>query len=159
MEKLELTILKNLIHDEDYSRKVIPFIKLEYFDSRAEEILCQEIIDFIAKYNKSITTEILDIEIQNRDDLTEQEFKDIREILSSLTEKDINTDWLVDATEKWGRDRAIYLALMSSIKIADGQDEKKGRDAIPSILSDALAVSFYNHIGHDYLEDYEQRYE
>ena len=120
MEKLELTILKNLIHDEDYSRKVIPFIKLEYFDSRAEEILCQEIIDFIAKYNKSITTEILDIEIQNRDDLTEQEFKDIREILSSLTEKDINTDWLVDATEKWCRDRAIYLALMSSIKIADG---------------------------------------
>ena len=159
MEKLELTILKNLIHDEDYSRKVIPFIKLEYFDSRAEEILCQEIIDFIAKYNKSITTEILDIEIQNRDDLTEQEFKDIREILSSLTEKDINTDWLVDATEKWCRDRAIYLALMSSIKIADGQDEKKGRDAIPSILSDALAVSFDNHIGHDYLEDYEQRYE
>jgi len=159
MEKLELTILKNLIHDEDYSRKVIPFIKLEYFDARAEEILCQEIIDFIAKYNKSITTEILDIEIQNRDDLTEQEFKDIREILSSLTEKDINTDWLLDATEKWCRDRAIYLALMSSIKIADGQDEKKGRDAIPSILSDALAVSFDNHIGHDYLEDYEQRYE
>ena len=159
MEKLELTILKNLIHDDDYARKVIPFINLDYFDVRAETVLCQEIIEFIAKYNKSITTEILDLEIQNRDDLTEQEFKDIREIIPTLSESDINTEWLIDATEKWCRDRAIYLALMSSIKIADGQDEKKGRDAIPSILSDALAVSFDNHVGHDYLEDYEQRYE
>ena len=159
MEKLELTILKNLIHDDDYARKVIPFINLDYFDVRAETVLCQEIIEFIAKYNKSITTEILDLEIQNRDDLTEQEFKDIREIIPTLSESDINTEWLIDATEKWCRDRAIYLALMSSIKIADGQDDNKGRDAIPSILSDALAVSFDNHVGHDYLEDYEQRYE
>ena len=159
MERLELTILKNLIHDEDYSRKVIPFIKLEYFDIRAEEIICQEIIDFIAKYNKSVTTEILDIEVQNRDDLTEQEYKDVHSIIITLDKSDINTDWLLDATEKWCRDRAIYLALMSSIKIADGQDDKKGRDAIPSILSDALGVSFDNHVGHDYLEDYEQRYE
>ena len=159
MEKLELTILKNLIHDDDYARKVIPFINLDYFDVKAEAVLCQEIIDFIAKYNKSITTEILDLEIQNRDDLTEQEFKDIREVIPSLEESDINTDWLIDATEKWCRDRAIYLALMSSIKIADGQDENKRRDAIPGILSDALAVSFDNHVGHDYLEDYEQRYE
>ena len=108
MEKLELTILKNLIHDDDYARKVIPFINLDYFDVKAEAVLCQEIIDFIAKYNKSITTEILDLEIQNRDDLTEQEFKDIREVIPSLEESDINTDWLIDATEKWCRDRAIY---------------------------------------------------
>ena len=100
MEKLELTILKNLIHDDDYARKVIPFINLDYFDVKAEAVLCQEIIDFIAKYNKSITTEILDLEIQNRDDLTEQEFKDIREVIPSLEESDINTDWLIDATEK-----------------------------------------------------------
>ena len=159
MEKLELTILKNLIHDDDYARKVIPFIKLDYFNERSETIICQEIIEFIAEYNKSITTEILDLEIQNRDDLTEQEFKDIREIIPTLLKSDINTDWLIDATEKWCRDRAIYLALMSSIKIADGQDDNKGRDAIPSILSDALGVSFDNHVGHDYLEDYEQRYE
>ena len=159
MEKLELTILSNLVHNEDYSRKVIPFIKLDYFDVRGELIVCQEIIDFIAEYNKAITTEILSLEIQNREDLTEQEFKDAQDIISKLEKNDINTDWLVDATEKWCRDRAIYLALMSSIKIADGQDEKKGRDAIPNILSDALAVSFDNHVGHDYLEDYEQRYE
>ena len=159
MERLELTILRNLIHNEDYARKVIPFINLDYFDIRAEQVVCQEIIDFIAKYNKLLTTEVLEIEIQNRSDLTETELKELQETISSLKDNEINDDWLLDATEKWCRDRAIYLALMSSIKIADGQDDKKGRDAIPSILSDALAVSFDNHIGHDYLEDYEQRYE
>ena len=159
MERLELTILRNLIHNEDYARKVIPFINLDYFDIRAEQVVCQEIIDFIAKYNKLLTTEVLEIEIQNRSDLTETELKELQETISSLKDSEINDDWLLDATEKWCRDRAIYLALMSSIKIADGQDDKKGRDAIPSILSDALAVSFDNHIGHDYLEDYEQRYE
>ena len=159
MEKLELTILKNLIHNDDYARKVIPFIKLEYFDVRAEMVLCQEIVEFIAKYNKCTSQEILDIEIQNRDDITEQEYKDIKDIIDKLTNDETHTDWLVDATEKWCRDRAIYLALMSSIKIADGQEENKGRDAIPHILSDALAVSFDNHVGHDYLEDYEARYE
>ena len=159
MEKLELTILKNLIHNDDYARKVIPFIKLEYFDVRAEMVLCQEIVEFIAKYNKCTSQEILDIEIQNRDDITEQEYKDIKDIIDKLTNDETHTDWLVDATEKWCRDRAIYLALMSSIKKADGQEENKGRDAIPHILSDALAVSFDNHVGHDYLEDYEARYE
>jgi len=159
MEKLELTILSNLVHNEDYSRKVIPFIKLDYFDVRSELIVCQQIIDFIAEYNKAITTEILSLEVQNREDLTEQEYRDTQDVISKLKKTDINTDWLVDATEKWCRDRAIYLALMSSIKIADGQDDKKGRDAIPGILSDALGVSFDNHVGHDYLEDYEQRYE
>ena len=159
MERLEITILRNLIHNEDYARKVIPFIHLDYYDIRSEQVVCQEIIDFISEYNKLPTTEVLDIEIQNRNDLTETELKEVHEVVESLKDNDINSDWLLDATEKWCRDRAIYLALMSSIKIADGQDEKKGRDAIPSILSDALAVSFDNHIGHDYLEDYEQRYE
>tara|TARA_X000000368_G_scaffold258529_1_gene204358 strand:- start:1493 stop:2875 length:1383 start_codon:yes stop_codon:yes gene_type:complete len=159
MERLELTILRNLIHNEDYARKVIPFIDLDYFDIRSEQVVCQEIIDFIAKYNKLLTTEVLEIEIQNRSDLTETELKELQETISSLKDNEINDDWLLDATEKWCRDRAIYLALMSSIKIADGQDDNKGRDSIPSILSDALAVSFDNHIGHDYLEDYEERYE
>ena len=159
MEKLEITLLKNLIHNDEYARKVIPFIKLEYFEMRSEMILCQEIIDFIAKYNKCPTQEIIDIEIQNREDLTETEYKEVREINQTLDKVETNTEWLVDATEKWCRDRAIYLALMSSIKIADGQEDNKGRDAIPQILSDALAVSFDNHVGHDYLEDYEARYE
>ena len=94
MDKLELTILSNLIHNEDYSRKVIPFIKLDYFDVRSELIICQEIIDFIAEYNKCITQEILSLEIQNREDLTEQEFKDAQEVISKLNKTDINI-WMV----------------------------------------------------------------
>ncbi len=159
MEKLERTILSNLIHDDEYARKVIPFIDLEYFDDSSEKVICEEIINFITVYNKRITLDILSIELQNREDLNETEFKNASEVIPTLEDKDINNQWLLDATEKWCRDRAIYIALMNSIRIADGQDEKKGRDAIPSILSEALAVSFDRHVGHDYLEDFEQRYE
>ena len=159
MEKIEITILKNLLYNEDYTRKVIPFINLEYFDLRTEKIICEEIIDFVTQYDKLPTQEILQIEISNREDLTGQEFKDTSAIIPLLSQDDTNVDWLFDSTEKWCRDRAIYLALMESIQIADGKDDKRGRDAIPSILSDALSVCFDNHVGHDYLEDYEQRYE
>ena len=157
MERIETTILKNLIYNEEYSRKVIPFIKPEYFELRSEKILFEEISNFIVKYGSSITLEALTIETENRTDLTEVEVKEIREM--NLTESVVENQWLIDSTEKWCRDRAIYLALMESIHIADGNDEKKNRDAIPSILSDALSVSFDNHIGHDYLNDYEERYE
>jgi len=159
MEKIEITILKNLLYNEDYARKVIPFINLDYFDLRTEKVVCEEIIDFVTQYGKLPTQEILQIETSNREDLSGQEFKDISLIIGMLTDDDINSDWLYDSTEKWCRDRAIYLALMESIQIADGKDDKRGRDAIPSILSDALSVCFDNHVGHDYLEDYEQRYE
>ena len=159
LDRIELTILRNLIHDEEFLRKVLPFVEPDYFDERAEKVVFEEINNFAQEYDKILTPEILAIEIQNRDDLTEQEFKDISVVVDSLKESETHTQWLLDATEKWCRDRAIYLALMESIQIADGKDCKKTRDAIPSILSDALAVSFDNHIGHDYLEDYEQRYE
>ena len=159
LDRIELTILRNLIHDEEFLRKVLPFVEPDYFDERTEKVVFEEINNFAQEYDKILTPEILAIEIQNRDDLTEQEFKDISVVVDSLKESETHTQWLLDATEKWCRDRAIYLALMESIQIADGKDSKKTRDAIPSILSDALAVSFDNHIGHDYLEDYEQRYE
>jgi len=159
MERIETTILRNLIYNEEYSRKVIPFIKPEYFESRTEKVIFEEITQFIVKYNSSITIEALNIETENRTDLTESEIKEVRDINNSLTDSVVENQWLIDTTEKWCRDRAIYLALMESIHIADGNDEKKNRDAIPSILSDALAVSFDNHIGHDYLQDYEDRYE
>ena len=159
MERLELTILRNLVYNEDYSRKVIPFIQPEYFEQRSEKLVFEEIVKFIVKYNSSITKEALGIEIENRTDLTETDIKDIREICENLNNSVVEKNWLLDTTEKWCRDRAIYLALMESIHIADGNDEKKGRDAIPSILSDALAVSFDNHVGHDYLQNYEQRYD
>ena len=159
MDRVETTILRNLIHDEEYLRKVIPFIQPDYFDSHQDRVIFEEIAQFIVKYNKPVSQEILKIEVENRSDINDDEFKEITGVLTSLDIQVINSEWLVDTTEKWCRDRAIYLALMSSIKIADGQDEKKNRDAIPTILSDALAVSFDNHIGHDYLEDYEQRYD
>ena len=159
MERIETTILRNLIFNEEYSRKVIPFIQPEYFEQRSEKVIFEEITKFIVKYGSSITIEALNIETENRTDLTETEVKEVRDINNSLTDSTVENQWLMDTTEKWCRDRAIYLALMESISLADGQDDKKGRDAIPSILSDALAVSFDNHIGHDYLQDYEDRYE
>jgi replicative DNA helicase len=159
MERLELTILRNLVYNEDYSRKVIPFIQPEYFEQRSERVIFEEIVQFIVKYNSAITKEALGIEIENRTDLTETDVKDIREICTSLNDSVVEKQWLLDTTEKWCRDRAIYLALMESIHIADGNDGNKNRDAIPGILSDALAVSFDNNIGHDYLQNYEERYE
>ena len=159
MQRVENTILKSLICDEDYSRKVIPFIKSEYFNEKTERVLFEEISNFIVKYGTSITKEALYIEVDNRRDLNESEVKTVRQIISELDDLPSDKTWLSETTEKWCRDRAIYLALMESIQIADGNDEKKGRDAIPHILSEALAVSFDNHVGHDYIEDYEERYE
>ena len=159
MERIETTILRNLVFNEDYSRKVIPFIQPDYFEQRSEKTIFEEIVQFIVKYGSAITIEALNIEIENRTDLNESEVKEIREINASLNDSPVDPQWLLDTTEKWCRDRAIYLALMESIHIADGNNEKKNRDAIPSILSDALAVSFDNNIGHDYLQNYEERYE
>ena len=159
MERIETTILRNLVFNEEYSRKVIPFIEPDYFDQRSEKVVFEEIAQFIIKYGSAITTEALSIEVDNRTDLTETEVKEVRDIVRLLNDSPTDQQWLTDTTEKWCRDRAIYLALMESIQLADGKDDKKGRDAIPTILSDALAVSFDTHIGHDYLIDYEDRYE
>ena len=159
MERIETTILRNLVFNEDYSRKVIPFIQPDYFEQKAEKVIFEEIVQFIVKYGSAITIEALNIEVENRTDLNESEVKEIREINASLNDAAVEKQWLLDTTEKWCRDRAIYLALMESIHIADGNNDKKNRDAIPSILSDALAVSFDNNIGHDYLQNYEERYE
>ena len=159
MEQIEFLILKNLIHNEKYLRKSIPFIKSEYFEDPHQKMVYEEIFSFVQKYNELPTKEVLTIEIEKRSDVNEDSFKSVTHLISCLDESPVENEWLVDTTEKWCRDRAIYLALLDSIAIADGKDDKKGRDAIPSILSDALAVSFDNHIGHDYLQDYEERYE
>jgi len=159
MERIETTILRNLVFNEDYSRKVIPFIQPDYFEQKTEKVIFEEIVQFIVKYGSAITIEALNIEVENRTDLTEEQIKEIRDINKSLDNSPVEKQWLLDTTEKWCRDRAIYLALMESIHIADGNNKDKNRDAIPSILSDALAVSFDNNIGHDYLQNYEERYE
>ena len=159
MDQIEFLILRNLLHNEEYIRKVIPFIKSEYFEDTNQKIVFEEILSFVQEYNQPATKEVLCIEIEKRNDINEQEFKKIVQVISCLEDVATELNWLVDTTEKWCRDRAIYLALMESIHITDGKDAKKNRDSIPTILSEALAVSFDTHIGHDYLQDYEERYE
>ena len=159
MESLEVTILENLIYNEDYSRKVIPFLEPEYFQEQGQKIVFEETVQFIAKYDSQITVEALLIEVSNRRDLTEQSLQEIQQLVGTLEKRPQDQQWLLDSTEKWCRERAIYLALMESISIADGQDDKKTQDAIPTILSDALAVSFDNNIGHDYFGNVDERYE
>ena len=159
MDQIELLILRNLIHNEEYIRKVIPFIKAEYFENKNQRVVFEQIFKFVEEYNKPSTKEILCIEVEKRDDINDGEFKDIIELIGYLEEEVSEFKWLVNTTEKWCRDRAIYLALIESIHITDGKDEKKSRDSIPTILSDALSVSFDTHVGHDYLNDYEERYD
>ncbi len=159
METVEFLVLRNLLHNEEYVRKVIPFIKGDYFEDRNQRIVFEEIVKFVEDYNKPATKEVLCIETEKRQDITDDSFKEITTLIGSLDEQPSEFDWLVNTTEKWCRDRAIYLALMESIQLADGKDDNRGRDAIPTILSDALGVSFDTNVGHDYLIDYEQRYE
>ena len=158
-ERIEETILRNLIYDEEYYRKVVPFVKADYFIELHEKIIFEEIQDFSTKYDKVPTKEVLNINLQNRNDLTDETFQKCLEHIKNYNDEWVDKDWVVDATEKWCQDRAIYLALMQSIKIADGGDGKLDKGAIPSILQDALAVSFDEHIGHDYIEQSKDRYE
>ena len=159
MDKVEFLILSNLIFNKEYVSKVIPFIKTDYFEDLAKKVIFEEIITFIQEYDKDISKEIILIELENRSDLTEETYKQCVHIIDCLEEISSEMQWLVDTTEKWCKERAIYLALMEAIHIADGNDDNKTRDAIPSILQEALSVGFDSHVGHDYLDDYQERYE
>ena len=157
--KVETLILKNLLLTEEYPRRVLPFVKQEYFEEKTDQYLFDVIHKYFVKYSAVPTVEALTIEVGKISTLSDDQFKQITQTLDSFDKEKTELDWLLDTTEKWCQERAIYLALMESIKIADGSDQKKGPDAIPSILSDALGVSFDNHIGHDYIDDYEERYD
>ena len=159
METIENTIIRNLVLNEEYTRKVLPFLKPEYFENTHEKIIFEESAKFIIEYDKCPTKEILSIECEKRKDINDDTFKEVTTYLKDISTEPVQEDWLVDSTEKWCKERAIYLALVESISIADGHDIKKGVDAIPSILSEALAVGFDNHVGHDYLEDYGERFD
>ena len=159
MDKIEFLIIRNLLYNENYVRKVLPFIKLEYFEDHNQKVIFEEIHKFVSEYNKIPTKETLTIEVKNRKDINDTQYKELLKLIESLDDVSVEFEWLIKTTEKWCKERAIYLALMESIYIADGNDEKKNRDSIPSILTDALAVSFDTNIGHDYLQDYEKRYE
>jgi archaellum biogenesis ATPase FlaH len=159
IDKLEIKIISNLIFDETYTRKAIPFIKDEYFDNLSEKIIFQEIHKFVTNYDDIPTKSVLNIEIEKRKDISDDVFQQCATIINAITEEKIDKQWMLDTTEKWCKDRAVYLALLESVKIADGKDKTRTKDSIPSILSDALAVSFDDHIGHDYIYDAESRYE
>ena len=159
IDRIEHKILSNLIYNEDYMRKVIPFIQDSYFDVFSERIVFDEINSYITTYGTLPTKSVLSIEIENRKDISEDIFKECIEVLNIFREEKLEQEWLIDTTEKWCKERAVYLALMESVKIADGNDKTKSRDAIPSILSEALSISFDDHVGHDYFGDADARYE
>jgi len=158
-QTIERTALTNLICNEDYARKVLPFIKSTYFDEREEQIIFEEISNFVDKYQKIPTQTSLEIEVGERKDLNETEHKKIVDIIKTLNPIEVDFDWLVDHTEKFCKDKAIYNAIVDGIKIIDGKDKKRTPDAIPEILTDALSVSFDNSVGHDYIEDAEARFD
>lgn len=159
MKNITLTILENLIHNEDYARKVLPFIKEEYFTDRNEKIVFSEIVSFSEKYSRFPTLTSLEVELDSRKDLTEQNYKDIKEVVNSLTNDEVDQEWLIDTTEKFCKDRAIYNAVVDGISIIEGRDSNRKPDALPSLLTDALAVSFDNRVGHDYIEDASSRFD
>ena len=158
-ERIEETIVRNLLCNEEFYRKVIPHLDLSYFENNVDKTIFEEIQDFSCKYDKLPTKEVLRISLGQRNDVTDETYKSSIDQIASYTDEWVDFDWLVDATEKWCQERAIYNALMQSIKIADGGDKKVKKDAIPSILQDALSVSFDEHIGHDYIESADDRYE
>ena len=156
---LEQTILRNLLTDEKFMRKVLPFIKPDYFEG-VYKILFKEAGKFVAKYNKLPTNEAFQIEIDKSDRLTDDQYRMASEILPHLfSNEKVDEDWLNDITEKWCQDRAIHNAIMESISIIDGKHESLTKGALPDLLSKALGVGFDNNVGHDYVENAEQRYE
>ncbi len=157
--RLEDTILTNLIFNEEYTRKVLPFLKDEYFATRSDKIIFSQIYDFVNKYNNLPTKETLTIELNNRKDINEEEFKAIKTTIAGLNPVEADLEWLFDTTEKFCKDKAVNNAVLNGIKILDGKDKKRTPEAIPSILSEALAVSFDNHIGHDYIDDADDRFD
>ena len=162
-EHFEKTILRNLIHNEDFTRKVLPFLKVDFFKNRDEIILFNLINDFVVKYNNLPNKEALTIEISNLKNITEDEFNLTNKLLDNLKEgitvPSVDQQWLLDTTEKFCKERAVHNAILSGIKILDGKDKKRTPESIPNILSDALAVSFDEHIGHDYFKQTEDRFE
>lgn len=157
--RIEQKILSNLIYNEEYCRQVTPFISPNYFAERTERILSQEILKFFTKYNKPITKEVLLIEVGNRTDISDNEVKEVNKVVEQLSDEKTNEEWLLKNTEKFCKDRAVYNAILDSIKIIDGKDELRTQEAIPNILSDALGVSFDKHVGHDYINDAEARFD
>lgn len=155
---LEQTILRNILTNESYMRKVIPFVKKEYFEG-VYQILFSEVTKFVGKYNKLPSLDAFKIEIDQSERFNEQTYTHAIDILPNIFEKkEENKQWLLDTTEKWCQDRAVYLAIMESISIIDGKHQTLSKNSLPDILQDALSVTFDTNVGHDYLVNVDERY-
>jgi len=159
MPGIEEIVVSKLIFDDSYCRKVIPFIKDEYFDQMSHQVIFREVKSFIDEYDNLPEPNAIALEVEAKKDISEELVKQVLQILQSLDKTEYNDEWLIDTTEKWCQERAIYLALMESVRIADGQDKTRDQGAIPSIMQDALAVCFDDSVGHDYIDEAEARYE
>jgi replicative DNA helicase len=160
--KLEQTILKTLIYNEEFLRKVLPFLKTEYFSDSVERTLFNEITSFTETYNNPPSVEAVGIAVKERRNLTDDEVKRCESYLKEIeanSQTETKIQWLIDKTEAFCQEKAIYNAVLGSISILDGKDKTHDKGAIPKILSDALAISFDNSVGHDYLDDSDERYD
>ena len=157
--KIEEITLSKLILNDTYTKKVLPFIKDDYFDSSSHKVLFSTLSEYVNKFETTPEPNALKIEVEKRRDISEEIYKEVEQFLNNLDRDHYNEDWLVETTEKWCKEKAIYIALMESVKIADGQDKTRTKDAIPSIMSEALGVCFDDHVGHDYIQDSDDRYD
>ena len=156
--RIENTILASLFYNEDYTRKVLPFIKEEYFSNRVEQLLFGEVFTFVEKYNNLPTKDAILIELNSRRDINEEELQHLKDYVVAIENTESDDQWLLETTEKFCKDRAVHNAVLAGIKILDNKDKKQSPEAIPHILSEALSVSVDKSVGHDYIEDAEARF-
>ena len=156
---IEQTVLRNLLVNDEYMRRVLPFIQPEYFEGVYQQLF-REVAKFVAKYNKLPTAEAFKIELDDNQTMSDEHSRHAVEIIPEIFKiEDIDDEWLYNKTEKWCQDRALFNAVMESISIIDGKHKTLTKNALPDILQKALAVTFDTNIGHDYLENVNERYE
>ena len=159
MDQIETTILRNLLHNETFTRRVIPFLKKEYFQG-GHKVVFESMVDFVTKYNKLPTAEALSVEISDSGAVSEEDAGEVSSLLSEVQKYEpVDEQWLEDQTERWCQDRAIYIAIIESIEVIDGKHKSLSKNALPELLSDALSVCFDTHVGHDYIDDAQARYD
>jgi len=156
---IEKTILSHLVYNESFARKTLPFLKDEYFQNQVDKTVYKLINDYVLKYNSTPTKEVLHIELKNKEGMSDSTFKDSKALIDDLSVENTEIQWLLDSTEKFCQDKAIYNAIMASIKILDDKSGSSSTGAIPTLLSDALGVSFDISIGHDYFANADDRFD
>ncbi len=157
--RIETQILSNLVNNEEYVRKTIPFLKPDYFTETDDRIVYEKISQYVEKYNNPPSKSALLIALQDDRKISEDIYVQCETLINSLNATDTDQSWLVDETEKFCKDKAVFNAIMDAIQIIDGTDKERSKDSLPTLLSDALSVGFDNNIGHDYIEDADARFD